>query len=518
MPCVRSKTSMTLDFDVKSKSNSEIRFRAIVDGSRDQPQPCRLVPDPYVLTETSKSGVAVREHYFLEDCARAHCLAVGDHVASFSLDNPQQYMLLGPIPGSESRGNSMHDRCFKLGGSDDMHALKVDIGLCPSWRSLLIKDNFFELDFDGCGRIEIFKIEEVESISHVEVHIHFKCSKLNHTSFFKWFEDKSEFLLFRPFGSESLGRFHVSFQYLLEICYLFCHIIAKGLLERYDHVNYQRESNQHGYDSIEFNYDSYDSFKRIEGCKEIYESIHQFLQEANARRMRLLDFMPYGLHFRDDPTYKSCLFVANQLQDTLFLLKETFKNLFPLKPSSENVNALCPAFIPKSPLNIGKRSEDFKSHLPNQRNVDAFDHTAFDHTLCHRHNQRNMNRSICCYVYNDNYDEIAFDSFERFIDPFFVLHSPLDSESSPRDMRRLFSHLKRSIHSLELGHVCSFSTGLWFVFLFHLPFHTLSFHQVRLSRLVWQQFFSRFVVAITQIYWVFWGAMKNSFIINDILN
>jgi hypothetical protein len=486
---------MTLDFDVKSKSISEIRFRAIIDGSRNQPQPSRLVPDPYVLTQTSKCGLAVREHYFLEDSARAGCLLVGDHVASFSLDTPQQYMLLGPISGSESHGNSMHDRCFKLGGSDDMHALRVDIASCPSWRSLLIKDNFFELDFDGCGRIEVFKIEDVESISHVEVHIHFKCSKLSHTSFLKWFKDKSEFLLFRPFGSESLGRFHVSFQYLLEICYLFCHIIAKGLLERYDHVNYQKASNQHAYDSMEFKYDNYDLFKRIEGCKEIYECIHQFLQEADARRIRLLDFMPYGLQFRDDPTYKSCLFVANQVQDTLFLLKETFKNLFPLKSSSlsslssDDVNAL-------SPLNIDKRSEDFKFHLHNQRNIDAF-----ERTLCNRHNQRNMNRSICCYVVNNDYDYLAFDSFERFIDPFFVLRTrTVDSESSPRDMRRLFSHLKRSIHSLEMGYVCSFSTGLWFVFLSHLPFHTLSSDQVRLSRLVWQQYFSRFVVVIIQIY------------------
>jgi hypothetical protein len=484
----------------KSKSGKSIfetRFNAIL---RLKIQPFQLVPDPYHLTQSSSSGPAFRQHYFPEASARADCLLVGDQVAASSLDVPHQYVILS----SQSYGKSKEEWCFKVGGSDDIYAIRVDIGLCPSWRSLLIKDNFFELDFDGRGNIEVFKIEDIEFLSHVQMHIHFKCSKHHHKAFLHSFKNKdTSMLLFRPFGCESLGRFHASFHYLLEICYSFCHIIGKGLLERHDHVKCQGAASQHNYDSPYFKYDDYEKFKKHEGCSLIYESVCKFLQEADTRRMRLLDFMPYGVQFRDDPTYKSCLSVANQVQDTLFLLKETFKNLFKLTASPS-----------ADPLTPQISSPAFESNMHNQQNIDNF-----DREISHRHNQRCMNRSICCYVIQpiaepEYYNNKTFESFERFVDPFFVLKTA-GNEADPRDMRRLFANLNRSIHSLELGYVCSFSTG--FSLLLSLLFSALNFNQVRLSRSVWRQFFLLFVAAITQVYCLNWNR-RILCITNDTLN
>ena len=106
---------------------------------------------------------------------------------------------------------------------------------------------------------------------------------------------------------------------------------------------------QHIYDSPDFKYDDYDAFKENEGCSLIYESIYNFLLEADTRRMRLLYLLPYGLQYRDDPTYISCLFLADQVQDTLFLIKETFKELFlPTVPPTPP-NPLSVSFLPKEP-------------------------------------------------------------------------------------------------------------------------------------------------------------------------
>ncbi len=458
MPCMRN-------LDTLSLNPFQARFEAMLKVSK----PFQLLPDPYRLIQSSSCGAAFREHYFLETSARADCLLVGDHVAASSLDTHQQYLKI----------DSFQLYSKSHGVLNDMFVLDINIGSCPSWRSLLIKDNFFELDFDGRGNVEIFKIEEIECLSHYQLHLHFKCSRYHHNSFFKGFDffEKNKYQqhdkkittdpqytqphLFRPFGCESLGRFHSSFQYLSEICRLFCHIIAKGLLERHDHVKCQDVDPQHLYDSPDFKYDCYDTFKVNEGCNLIYESVHNFLLEADTRRMRLLYLLPYGLQYRDDPTYISCLFFADQVQDTLFLIKETFKELFkkppsPLSPPFKSPttppsppNPLSVSFLPKEPC------EKVKLNQHNQNNIDEF-----DDIISQRHNQRCMNRSICCYVEGDSVDHDikVFESFKQFVDPFFVLHSS-DSEAHPRDLRRLFSNLKRSIYSLELGHVCSFSTG-----------------------------------------------------------
>ncbi len=487
----------------KSKSGKSIfetRFNAAL---RLKIQPFQLVPDPYHLTQSS-SGPASRQHYFPEASARADCLLVGDHVAASSLDVPHQYVILA----NQSHGKSKEDWCFKTGGSDDIYSIRVDIGLCPSWRSVLIKDNFFELDFDGRGNNEIFKIDDIEFLSHVQMHILFKCSKHHHKAFLHSFKNKdSSMVLFRPFGCESLGRFHASFHYLLEICYSFCHIIAKGLLDRHDHIKCQGSASQHAYDSPDFShgYDSYAKFNKHEGCHLIYDVVHRFLQEADARRMRLLDFLPYGVQFRDDPTYKSCLSVANQVQDTLFLLKETFKNLF--KPTASSSGTIA------NPLTLQISSAAFELNLHNQQNIDAF-----DRDMSHRHNQRCMNRSICCYVSQkqpEDYVIKAFESFERFVDPFFVLQNA-DNQADHRDMRRLFANLNRSIYSLELGHVCSFSTGFLILVIWLLS--ALNSYQVRPSRSVWGQFFLLFVAAITPIYCLKWNPRIYLRITNDTLN
>ena len=465
----------------KSRSIFKTRFEAIFRWSqklsRTQPQPLRLVPDPYHLTQSYLPIPSVRDHYFLESSARSDCLLVGDHVASSSLDAPQNYMIVSAFRYSESLEN-WSDECFKLGGSDDMFAISVDIGSCPSWRQLFIKDNFFEIDFDGCGNIEFFKIEEVEFLSHVLVHLHFKCSKYHHKSFLKWYElvrdakpdmkrlkdkaarDKLEhefiamsqekygefkklkltlnsFFFLRPLTVESLGRFHSSFQYLLEICYLFCHIIAKGLLERHDHPTCQGKGSAHSYEN-------YENFLEQEGCKQIRATVSQFLEYADDRRMRLIDFMPYGLLFKDDPTYKSCLSVANQVQDTLFFLKETFKILSP------------PPSLEPNPLTIW-----LQTHPP-QSGFLGMNSEEFDLSMSHRHNQRFMQRSIHRLVTKTSNHDV-FDSLETFIDPFFA-SSRIKNAGNPRDLRRLFYNMTRSVHSLDMGQVFSFSTGLSNIF------------------------------------------------------
>ena len=476
---------------LKSKIIFQKRYHALFRWSQNQPQPCRLVPDPYNLSHVATSASSAAEHYFLESSARADCLVVGDYVASSSLDRPQSYMTISACFKSKSNEKWV-DECFKLGGSDDLYAIVVDVGSCPSWRSLLIKDNFFELDFDGCGSVEIFKVEDVEFLSHVRMHLHFRCTKHHHT-FLKWFEDmkrdkeKTSFFFLRPFGAESVGRFHASFQYLLEVCYAFCHIIAKGLLERHDHPKFQGD--QHAYRN-------YDDFRKHEGCFMIYQTVREFLLDADSCRMRLLDFMPYGLQFRDDPTYKSCLFVANQVQDILFFLKETFKDLsLPQLPQAiEN------AKNPLSPSHLLFNGEAFKkcsSDLHHQQNVEEF-----DLRMSIRHNELCMNRGIHGFVAVPTDDIIGyvtqtFESFERFVDPFFVLRT-VENQANPRDMRRLFSNLKRSIHTLEMGHVCSFSSGLCFFLL--VSCSILIFDQVLRSSLASLRFLSLSDVVIIRIY------------------
>ncbi len=473
----------------KSRSIFKTRFEAIFRWSqklsRNQPQPLRLVPDPYHLTQSYLPIPSVRDHYFLESSARSDCLLVGDHVASSSLDAPQNYMIVSAFRYSESLEN-WSDECFKLGGSDDMFAISVDIGSCPSWRQLFIKDNFFEIDFDGCGNIEFFKIEEVEFLSHVLVHLHFKCSKYHHKSFLKWYElvrdakpdmkrlkdkaarDKLEhefiamsqekygefkrlkltlnsFFFLRPLTVESLGRFCSSFQYLLEICRLFCHIIAKGLLERHDHPTCQGTGSAHSYQD-------YPNFLTQEGCNQIDKTVSQFLEYADDRRMRLINFMPYGLQFKDDPTYKSCLSVANQVQDTLFFLKETFKILSPPSGSLDPLN------LKPNPLTIWLPT-------PPHPLQSGFNSEEFDLSMSHRHNQRFMQRSIHrAATKTSNHD--VFDSFETFVDPFFASSRIQNAGNlrDPRDLRRLFYNMTRSVHSLDMGQVFSFSTGLSNIF------------------------------------------------------
>ena len=208
----------------------------------------------------------------------------------------------------------------------------------------------------------------------------------------------------------------------------------------------------------------------------IYQTVREFLLGADSCRMRLLDFMPCGLHFRDDPTYKSCLFVANQVQDILFFLKETFKDLS-LPQAIEN------AKNPLSPSHLLFNGEAFKkcsSDLHHQQNVEEF-----DLRMSIRHNQLCMNRGIHGFVAVPTDDIIGyvtqtFESFERFVDPFFVLRT-VENQANPRDMRRLFSNLKRSIHTLEMGHVCSFSSGLCFFLL--VSCSILIFEQPQLQQL-----------------------------------
>jgi hypothetical protein len=503
IPCM---LNFAVSIGLKSKTIFEKRYHAIFRWSQNQPQPCRLVPDPYNLSEFSTSTSLVREHYFLKSSARADCLVLGDHVASSSLDEPQSYMTISACCKSKS-DDKWIDECFKLGGSDDTYALVVDIDSCPSWRSLLIKDNFFELDFDGCGSVEIFKVEDVEFLSHVRMHIHFRCPKHHHT-FLKWFDnkkqnkDKVSFFFLRPFGAESLGRFHASFQYLSELCYAFCHIIAKGLLERHDHHKFQGD--QHAYDLPYFKYKNYDEFKKHEGCSNIYKTILEFLVDADSCRMRLLDFMPFGLQFRDDPTYKSCLSIANQVQDTLFLLKETFKDLSLPQANGDIRNPLSPPHL----VFNGEAFTKCRSDPHNQRNVEEF-----DVQMSIRHNELCMNRGIHGFVAVPRDDVIGyvtqnFESFERFVDPFFVLRT-IENQANLRDMRRLFSNLKRSIHSLEMGHVCSFSSGLFFCLLFLCS--ALISYQVLLSLLAQLQFLSLSDVVIIRIYaahLIFWTPIR----------
>jgi hypothetical protein len=292
------------------------------------------------------------------------------------------------------------------------------------------------------------------------------------------------FVFFRPFGCESLGRFHASFQYLLELCYLFCHIVAKGLLERHDHVKCQSESFDHAYDSRHFSYDCYEKFLVHEGCSQIFVSLVQFLQQADDRRMRLLDLLPSGTLFRDDPTYKSCLFIANQVQDTLFLLKETFKNVFSVFP--EQLNSRKGIELPNPFC--------FFSDVVSNDDKYRFKSREFDDKIRFRHNQLPLLRSI--YDHGGlGVSEEAFQSFKRFVDPYFILHFD-GSGSNPRSMHDFFSHLKRSIYSLEMGHVCSFSTGLFFSVWFIL--RSLIVYQVRLNHSVSLQFFSLFVAVIIQ--------------------
>jgi hypothetical protein len=80
-----------------------------------------------------------------------------------------------------------------------------------------------------------------------------------------------------------------------------------------------------------------------------------------------------------------------------------------------------------------------------------------------RHNQRCLRRSIYCFNTDSTEQvELNFEIFERFVDPFFVLPTLGDDHDLDKDLRTLFSDLKRSVHSLELGFVCSFSNGLSF--------------------------------------------------------
>ena len=72
-------------------------YHALVRWSQNQPQPCRLVPDPYNLSHVATSASTTAEHCFLESSARADCLVVGDYVASFSLDRPQSYTTISII-------------------------------------------------------------------------------------------------------------------------------------------------------------------------------------------------------------------------------------------------------------------------------------------------------------------------------------------------------------------------------------------------------------------------------------
>ena len=498
--------------DLKSKSVFERRFSAIFRWSQSQPQPCRLVPDPYHLTQSTTSGPTACEHYFSEASVRSDCLLVGDHVASSSLDPPQSYLTVAAFRYNEFEGK-WFDECFQ-GDSDDMYTIAVDIGMCPSWRSLLTQDAFFELDFNGCGNGEVFRIEHVERLSYVHFNIHFKCSPHHHKSFLKWFEvfkksaellkqreemqqmkdkkarDQSEkafvekkssvpgfkemklssFFFFRPFASESLGRFHASFEYLLEVCYLFCHLIAKGLLERYDHKSMQVDLREHLYDTVAFKYDDYQTFLRREGCILIYPTVVKFLRQADDRRMQLLDIMPFGAHLRDDATYKSCLTVANRVQDTLFLLKETLKNVLDY-PIPDTLPPQCtPSEL--NPL-------DTNINMLHPRNSSALSHPLptgyrFNHCYCYqnqrcescmKHNQGCLRRSIYCFnssIAEPTEVERNFEIFERFIDPFFVLPTldDYDDLGKARDLRHLFLDLKRSLHSLELGFVCSFSKGV----------------------------------------------------------
>ena len=484
--------------DLKSKSVFERRFSAIFRWSLSHSQPCRLVPDPYNLTQSAMTGPAVCEHYFSETSARADCLMVGDHIASSSLDPPQNYLTVSAFRYNEFEGKWI-DECIQEGSE---YAIAVDISMCPSWRPLLTpQDSFFELDFNGCGHSEVFRIERVQQLSHVHFYVYFKCSLRHHKSFLKWFEvfqkekvtkrreqmqqikdkvarDKleldfvaeqnsvsgfkelklSSFFFFRPFPCESLGRFHASFEYLLEVCYLFCHLIAKGLLERYDHhamhERYEQwPQHEHLYDTPVYLYDGYQKFLLHEGCSTIYPTVVKFLRQADDRRIQLLDVMPFGARFRDDATYKSCLTVANRVQDTLFLLKETLKNLWEGPIPSSNASDLNPLDFFINPL-----PDDYR----------------FNHCYCYqkrrcescmRHNQRCLRRSIYCFNTDSTEQvELNFEIFERFVDPFFVLPTLGDDHDLDKapDLRHLFSDLKRSVHSLELGFVCSFSNGLSF--------------------------------------------------------
>ncbi len=485
IPCMRKFVGLKSE-EERSSSIFKTRFHAIYSWSRSQQQPLRIVPDPYHLTQTTSVGSSVREHDCLGTSAQSDCLLVGDHIASSSLDASQNYMIISAFRFDESLEKFI-DECFKVGGSDDIYALSVDISCCPSWRQLLIKDGFFELDFDGCGNSEIFKIEEVEFLSHTHIILHFKCSQHHHKSFLKWFDlvsstksdikaakdratrDKLElefiqtslekygdfknlkltlnsFFFLRPFTCKNLGRFHASFQYLLEICYLFCHIIAKGLLERHDHYKCQGQTSVHAFDSPVFKYHDYDGFLLHEGCFLIHATVSRFLQQADDRRMRLLDFMPYGLQFRNDPTYKSCLSLANQVHDLLFLLKESFKILSPLHTHGDSHGEGNPLrlWFPRDPS-------------PYQSGINC-------QTLSARHNQQCFHRCIHRFVSKDINQEV-FDSFEMFIDPFFA-SSQSQIHGSSRDLRRLFCNMTRSIHSLDLGQVFSFSSGLLFHYMF----------------------------------------------------
>jgi len=104
---------------LKSKIIFQKRYHALFRWSQNQPQPCRLVPDPYNLSHVATSASSAREHYFLESSARADCLVVGDYVASSSLDRPQSYMTVSACCKSKSNEKWV-DECFKLGGTDDV--------------------------------------------------------------------------------------------------------------------------------------------------------------------------------------------------------------------------------------------------------------------------------------------------------------------------------------------------------------------------------------------------------------
>jgi hypothetical protein len=270
----------------------------------------------------------------------------------------------------------------------------------------------------------------------------------------------NSFFFIRPFTCENMGRFHASFQYLLEICYLFCHIIARGLLERHDHPKCQGHSSMHSYDSPAFKYGDYEGFLLHEGCHLINATVSQFLQHADDRRMRLLYFMPHGSQFRNDSTYKSCLSVANQVQDVLFLLKETFKILSPFQTPVDfhGENNLLRLWVSRDPTLL----------QPSQHGINSEE---FDLMMSQRHNQRCFHRCIHRFVSKEINQEM-FDSFETFIDPFFA-SSQIEIPGNSRDLRRLFSNMTRSIHSLDMGQVFSFSSGS-FVFFWLIPCCVLS--------------------------------------------
>jgi hypothetical protein len=120
--------------------------------------------------------------------------------------------------------------------------------------------------------------------------------------------------------------------------------------------------------------------------------------------------------------------------------------LFPLESETEfhgeaNVLRL---WLPRDPTSV-------------QSSQHCINSEEFDLIMSHRHNQRFLHRCIYRSLTKDINQEV-FDSFETFIDPFFA-SSQIIIPGNSRDLRRLFSNLTRSINSLEMGQVYSFSSG-----------------------------------------------------------